>query len=318
MDSTQVKVDMLDRAVGALEALALAHVEQVECANQTARRLWRVGAMLMLAGIGVAGGMATRALGWLDVERGPAVAVIPVEGRIGVDDDVEAARLVPVIDRACADPRVRAVLLRIDSGGGSPMDAQRIGDAIARCGKPTEAHVLGSGTSAAYLIAMHTDWITANRYATVGGIGAVARITDMSELATRLGVSERTLASSERKAGIGPLGSMTPAAAKNLAELVDATAAQFHADVQAARGDRLRGEIPDGEAWLAGDALALGLVDELGSLEGILRARHPNLSVVEFAPDPTKEAPLLERLVGAAAQTAAKAVAESVASEVAL
>src|SRR5690606_34952158 len=109
-------------------------------------------------------------LGWSRGPTGDVVAVIPVSGAIGAQPSASAKQLVPLIDRACRSKTTKALVLNINSPGGSPGDAARIAEALQVCKQddrstPVYAVIESTGASAAYLIAAGADEIYAGRYA---------------------------------------------------------------------------------------------------------------------------------------------------------
>lgn len=225
-------------------------------------------------------------LGWLPLPDALAngtaandtVAVVSIKGPISADNRQGSAdAVIPAVRRAFHDEGVHVIVLRIDSPGGSPQESERITSEIDRLrketGKQVEAVIDNMGASAAYMIAVHADRVTAGRYSLVGSVGAIMSLWNGSELAEKLGVSQTTYASGSLK----DFGSMTrkPTAAERDKgqALVGGIGAIFADEVIATRGDRLRikrVELTTGEAWSGADAKRLGLVDEVGTLESVL------------------------------------------------
>jgi protease-4 len=229
---------------------------------------------------------------WLGIRK-PAtsahVSVIPVHGEIRAGSDAGAGQLVPRIDAACKDRLVRAVVVSINSPGGSPTEAERIGRAMDRCranGKPVLAAIEGMGASAAYLLAVHADSISANPYALVGSIGAVMSSMQGHQALDRLGIEPKVYASGPYKT----LGSwMTPDTAGQQAvaqSLVDTMANNFAAEVRARRGDKIvvSKDLNTGRVWTAHDALQLGLIDQVAVIDDVIHTRFKGLDVQTDGP----------------------------------
>lgn len=222
----------------------------------------------------------------------PTVAIIDVVGGIDSDAAASARKLVPVIERACEATTTKAIILRINSPGGSPTEAERIMAAVERCKAqkpemPIDAVIEGTGASAGYMIATAADQIIANRYAIVGSIGAVLSGLDASAAAERLGLSERVIASGPLKATNYLFTENTPEQTKALQEVVDGLAREFRRQVEASRGERLKTDFPDlwsGRIWTADVAQQAGLVDHLSVLEDYLKASYPDLKVHNYRP----------------------------------
>ncbi len=206
------------------------------------------------------------------------VALVNVKGPISADNPQGSAEtIIPALRKAFADPRINVIVLRIDSPGGSPLESERINGEIERLrhqtGKGVEAVIDNMGASAAYMLAVHTDRITAGRYSLVGSVGAIINLWNAAELADKLGVHQQTYASGSLKA----FGSLTrkPTTAEEAKgqALVSGIGGIFADEVIAARGDRLhiaRTDLTTGEAWSGADALRLGLVDDVGTVESVL------------------------------------------------
>jgi len=216
-------------------------------------------------------------LGWRMGPLGDVVGVVRIDGEITHGLPASAERIVPALRRAFESPRVKAVVLAIDSPGGSPGEAERIYRAMeslrAQHVKPVVAVISNVGASAAYLIALHADKIYAGRYSLVGSIGAVLAGWDLHRAAERLEISQRLYASGSLKAMLSPFQPTTPEADAKARALIRDLGTAFETEVRRLRGERLRGDvdIASGEVWLGPDAHALGLVDGIGTLEELIR-----------------------------------------------
>ena len=252
-----------------------------------------------------------------------SVAVIPIEGEIDQSARVSADRVVPLIRAACGDEHIKGVVLRITSPGGSPTEAQRMARALDACrgktgSKPVIAMIEGLGASAAYLLASHADRVIANDYALVGSIGAVMSGFDVSDGLTKLGVREQTYASGELKTTLSPWHAATPAQARTAQSLVDAAGRVFADDVRARRGERLAKDAKDlfsGRLWVAADAKALGLIDDVGIYDDVLKDSFGDLPAHRYEPEKTVQDTLrlqsfavgvLRELIGARATSGIK------------
>lgn len=217
-----------------------------------------------------------------------SVALITISGGIGDMGKASATSVIPLIEQACRAERVTEVVLLIDSPGGSPTDADRIVSALKICkaAKRPVVSVIGSmGASAAYMVAMHSDRIYASRYSLVGSIGAITRYVDASGLAQRLGLVEQVYKSGQLKGGPSTLSGTTPEDSKLMSELVVQVAGEFYEQLQAARGEKLKGgrdELMSGRIWTAQDAMALGLVDEIAVLEDLKLTRYKDKRIYQY------------------------------------
>ncbi|MCD9046845.1 S49 family peptidase [Luteimonas sp. MHLX1A] len=272
-----------------LDGLA-SHLVEKEQSERRWRTIKRASFLLVAVGV-VAMWVLLYAplLGW---SRGPStqvVAVIPIEGVIGSGQSGSADRVVPLIRRACESKLTTAVVMRIDSPGGSPADADEIGSALAACradgrAVPVLAVVDGLGASAAYLIAAHADEVFASRYALVGSLGAVMRNLDAATLAERLGLRERVYTSGPLKSGNSPWSVNTPEQDALNQALVEDMGQIFATQVRELRAGKL-GDDPalfTGRVWTADAALGLGLVDGISSFEDLRSSRFDDLPTYEY------------------------------------
>ncbi len=259
---------------------------KVRIQNERETGFWRLGYRAFLATLAIAafGWVAWPGLRDLFVAQVDRVAVITVSGEVSTTAWASAANLVPQIDRACASSGVKALVLEISSGGGSPTEADRVADALDRCrektAKPIHAVVESNAHSAAYLIAAHADTITAARFASVGSIGTFQQWIDFSEAAERWGIRATRVRSGALKGGVGQLGSLTPDELDVVQERIDDYARTFLDRVRAGRGDRLVASdevLMTGRAWTARQGLELGLVDRLGTLADVSRGELAGL-----------------------------------------
>lgn len=209
------------------------------------------------------------------------VAVISLTGKLmkqrasmgGGTSTVEARR---DIRAAARDPDVSAILLRIDSPGGTAAGTKELADDIAAAAakKPVHTYIEDMAASAAYWAASRSTMITANATAIVGSIGTYGVVHDMSGAAAMQGVKVHVIRAGEHK-GVGTPG--TEITADHLADmqrLVDQLNDHFLEGVAAGRGMNMDAvkALADGRAYLAADALKLGLIDSIGTFEQALAA----------------------------------------------
>ena len=228
-------------------------------------------------------------LGWRIGPLGDVVGVVRIDGEISQGSPSSAARVVAALKKAFESPHVRAVVLAIDSPGGAPGEAERIYRAMESLKtehkKPVIAVVGNVGASAAYLIALHADRIYAGRYSLVGSVGAVLAGWDLHRAAERLDVSQRLYASGPLKAMLSPFQPVTEAADAKAKALIGEIGEVFVGEVKRLRGARLSStaDVSTGEVWLGPEAKRLGLIDEIGTLEEVIRSSW-NLNWYDFGP----------------------------------
>lgn len=217
------------------------------------------------------------------------VGVVRVEGTMAAGTLASAERVNKALRNACESARVKAIVLAIDSPGGAPVEAERIYREIESCratqAKPVVAVIGNIGASAAYMVALHADTIYAGQYSLVGSVGAKIAAWDVHKALARVDVAQRVYTSGKLKAMLDPFLPMTPDADKKAKELVAQMGQQFRAELDAARGTKLAAGVDysSGEIWGGQEAKRLGLVDEVGTLDDVVKVSW-NLPVHDFGP----------------------------------
>lgn len=212
---------------------------------------------------------------------GGQVALVRVEGSIvsggsgtsflsgaaaGSDD------IVKHLDRVAEDPSLKAVVLRVNSPGGSVVASWEIAEAIRRvqaAGKPVVVSMGESAASGGYWISAGADRIIASPDTLTGSIGVIMQIQNLSEIYEKIGYKTDTFKSGPYKDIGNPAREMTDAERELMQQLVDETYEAFVQAVAEGRG-MSRAEvlqIADGRVFTGRKALELGLVDELGDLK---------------------------------------------------
>jgi protease IV len=267
------------------------------------RWCWIKRYLLALLGIGMlatylAMGSSQWGYGW--PHRTEVIAVVTVVGEIGAGQLASAATVIPVLEHAFKSPAVKAIALHIDSPGGQPFEAERIGLTLDRLksttGKPVYAFIGNTGASAAYLLALHADQIIAGQYSLVGSIGAVISRWDVHTLLERWGIKHDVYVSGRHKHLLNPFTEPSKASTAKAQAMVQQMARQFSTYLYGRRMSKLKADVDftTGELWSGEEALAVGLVDELGTLESVV-ARVWALPLHDFGPSPMTRS-LLQRL----------------------
>ncbi len=220
----------------------------------------------------------------------PHTALIEVRGEIASDTEASAENLLPALKDAFEDEGAQAVVLRINSPGGSPVQAGIVYDEIKRLKelhhKKVYAVVEEVCASGAYYIAAAADEIYTDKASVVGSIGVLMDGFGFTGAMDKLGIERRLLTAGSNK-GIGdpftPLGEHQRA---YLQATLDQIHQQFIAVVKEGRGDRLK-ETPDtftGLFWNGEEAIKLGLADHLGSLDYVAREVVHAEDVIDYTP----------------------------------
>jgi protease IV len=271
---------------GTLEKLAQDLLKE----RRTERR-WRVFsrlAWLILAVLIVSVTLASR--GRVSTPSGPHTAMVELRGEIASDSEASAEILMAGLKSAFEDPGAVAVVLRINSPGGSPVQAGIVHDEIRRLkglhGKKVYAVVEEACASGAYYIAVAADEIYADKASIVGSIGVLMDGFGFTGTMEKLGVERRLLTAGENKAIGDPF---SPLSAKHRAftqATLDQIHQQFISVVRQGRGGRLKesADTFSGLFWNGEKALELGLVDHLGSLDHVARDVVHAAEVIDYTP----------------------------------
>lgn len=168
---------------------------------------------------------------------------------------------------AADDPLVEAIVLRVNSGGGTPTSAQEIIRDIeyAKARKPVVVSMGDVAASAAYQISAHADLIYANPDSITGSIGSIWTIFDDSENMEKEGFAVEVIKSGEKKDMTSPYRPLTADELDYAQLIVDASSERFISDIVAERGVN-RDLIADARVFRGEDAQEIGLVDEMGNL----------------------------------------------------
>ncbi|MEO6744492.1 MAG: signal peptide peptidase SppA [Caldimonas sp.] len=281
-------------------------------------RRWRLFfrlAWLLLGGLVAWALIANRA--HVGGPTGPHTALIDVRGEISPNSEASAENLLSGLRGAFEEPNAQAVVLRFNSPGGSPVQAGLINDEIRRLKalhkKRVYAVVEETCASGAYYIAVAADEIYANKASVIGSIGVVLDGFDLTGAMEKLGVKRRLIAAGDNKGIADPFSPMTDAQREHIQATVAQIHAQFIEVVRAGRGTRLK-ETPDtfsGLFWNGQQALELGLIDHLGSLEHVAREIVRAEEVVDYTPKENVAERLVKRLgasIGAGAIQALQAL----------
>jgi protease-4 len=197
------------------------------------------------------------------------VAVVRLYGPIS--GGARLAELIELIRRLRESKRVRAVVLDVDSPGGSATASDDLFVALERLAerKPLVAAIRGTGASGAYLAAMAARTVVAQPHAVIGSIGVISAGPRVARLLDRLGVGVSETKAGRLKGMGAPWRDESAEERAKEQELVDAFYEAFVGRVATARhlaAERVR-ELATGEVWLGERARELGLVDEIGDLE---------------------------------------------------
>jgi protease IV len=225
------------------------------------RALWRTAAILAgLGAIAVAVGRSN-----LVAEYNPYVAELRVSGVI-----VEDQRRLEALEEAMARRSAKALLVRIDSPGGTVVGGESLFRTLREIAadKPVVAVMGEMAASGGYMVALGADRIFAREGTITGSIGVLLQTTDVTGLLEKLGVSAEAIKSAPLKAVPSPFEPLTPAARAATQGLVDDMYAMFVDMVADRRGlDADKAKIlADGRVYTGRQAAANGLIDAIGGV----------------------------------------------------
>ncbi|TEW54944.1 S49 family peptidase [Psychromonas sp. RZ22] len=200
-------------------------------------------------------------------------AMVSVNGVIAADSDANANSIVTSLRAAFKNEHSKAVMLVINSPGGSPVQSGYVNDEIKRLrgmypDKKLYAVIAELGASGGYYMAVAADEIYADKSSLVGSIGVTASSFGFVDLMKKVGVERRHYTSGEHKAFLDPFSPAKAEEAKFWQSVLDSTHQQFIKVVEEGRGERLvkgNKELYSGLIWNGEQALQLGLIDGLGS-----------------------------------------------------
>lgn len=262
------------------------------------RRLtfWRVFAILLVIGIGV----------WIfaDFESDEVADHI---ARLDITEIiVENDRREKAIDAIISDPAAKALIVYINSPGGSTYGSERLYKALRRVAetKPVVAVIGTVGASGGYMTALAGDRIFAGESSIVGSIGVIVQLTEISELMKKVGVSATAITSGALKGEPSPFKPISEAGRENLQDMVTATYDWFVGLVTARRplAENEVRALADGRVVIGLVAVKNGLIDEIGGLteaqSWLESAKQIPAELPLRTVDYSEPKPLIARLLG--------------------
>jgi protease-4 len=208
------------------------------------------------------------------------VALIQIEGVIVGTEDSEflfesvtnSQDAVELIEKADANPSIKAIILEINSPGGSAVASEEIANAVRKTNKTTVAWIREIGTSGAYWVASAADHIVANRVSISGSIGVIASYLEFPGLLERYNVSYRRLVSGKYKDIGSPFKEMTEEEKEIFQQNLDSIRDYFVSEVAKNRNLNKKDvdKIANGLFYLGAQAKELGLIDELGGKDEVI------------------------------------------------
>lgn len=249
-------------------------------------------------------------------------AIIEIKGVIADDSKASADNVITALRTAYDDKKTKGVILRINSPGGSAVQAGYINDEIQRLKEkhkdiPVYAVVTDMAASGGYYIAVAADEIYVDKASIVGSIGVLMSTFGFEKGMEKLGVERRLLTAGDHKGILDPFSPLKEEEKQHVQAMLNQVHQQFIKEVKEGRGDRLRPDerIFSGLFWSGEESIKLGLADGLGSSSYVAR----ELIKAETLVDYTQSDDIFERFAkrigaGAAAFVSSRAGLDAVPS----
>jgi protease IV len=224
----------------------------------------------------------------------PHTALIDIKGELDDSAQSSADNIATSLDSAFRDSNTKGIIIRINSPGGSAVQAAYVYDEIIRLEKKypsikVYAVCTDICTSAAYYIASAANEIYVNPASIVGSIGVLMEGFGFVNTMNKIGVERRLFTAGEHKGFLDPYSPLKPTDPQYVQQMLNIVHAQFIKAVQDGRGKRLKSN-PDlfsGLAWTGQQAYDFGLVDGFGSPGFVARSIIKNDTIVDYTVKPS-------------------------------
>jgi protease-4 len=282
--------------------------------EQRRARRWRI--FFRFAGLAVALLFLGVALGIVRPPEtatvGRHTAVVEIDGVLESGGESDAESVNASLRAAFKDAATVGVVLRINSPGGSPVQAGLIADEIRRLralhpNVPLYAVVEEICASGGYYVATAADRIYVDKASLVGSIGVLMDGFGFTEAMGKLGVERRLLTAGENKGFLDPFSPLSDAQREHARRMLGVIHQQFIDTVKKGRGDRLKDspELFSGLVWTGATSVELGLADAIGSVRSVAREVVKAEDLVDF----TRRPNIAERLAKRAGMAAGQVIA---------
>ncbi len=242
-------------------------------------------------------------------------ALVEVRGIIAPETKASADKIVTALRDAFEDKKTKALILRINTPGGSPVQSRYVNQEITRLKKkhpdiPVYAVVVDMCASGGYYIAVAADKIYADEGSIVGSIGVLMNGFGFVEGMESLGIERRLMTAGEHKGIMDPFSPITEEDKAHLQRMLDQLHEQFISKVMEGRGDRLKvdehPEVFSGLFWSGEEAKEIGLIDGFGSSSYVAREIVGVEDIVDFTPEEDIWDRFAERLGAGVAESLAR------------
>jgi len=223
------------------------------------------------------------------IATGDFTALINLNGEIGVDSEVSAINIKSSLKEVYENPGTKALILAINSPGGSPVQSGIINDEINRYKAlnpqiPVYAVIEDICASGGYYIAVAADKIFVDKASIVGSIGVLMNGFGFDKAIKNLGIERRLIISGENKAILDPFLPVEPKQREFMQKLLKEVHNQFIEVVKKGRGNKLASnpEIFSGLFWSGESAINLGLADDYGDIDLVAREFVGHEKIIDF------------------------------------
>ncbi len=235
-----------------------------------------------------------------DVTQSSCVGVLRVDGTLTTGDSFGGTSTRSLAEAIAEwdSSSSKALLVEVNSPGGSAVGSAEVFEALRETKKPTVAYMGEVAASGGYYVAAGTSYIVANPSTITGSIGAVTDLLNYEQLLEKIGIQQDAVKSGELKDMGAGYRNLTAEEKALLQELVDDSAASFRKDVEAARGAKLTAyynQTRDARILTARRALGAGLVDQIGTRKEALK-KAAQLGGLD--PEGVQECPIQTRQAG--------------------
>ncbi|MEW6025059.1 MAG: S49 family peptidase [Pseudomonadota bacterium] len=254
-----------------------------------------------------------------DENLGRHTALIEINGEIEAEGSGSADNVIPSLNKAFSDAGSAAVVLRIDSPGGSPVQAGIIVDEIRRLkkgypDKPLYVVVDEICASGGYYIAAAADKIYVNKASIVGSVGVLMDSFGFTGTMEKLGVERRLMTAGANKGFLDPFSPQSEKHREHAQEMLNEIHQQFISVVRAGRGARLK-ETPEtfsGLYWTGAKAVDMGLADGFGTVDTVARDIVKAEDIVDYTAHEGLPERVLKKFGASVGSGAVKAMSHTV------
>ena len=268
----------------AIEQLAKTYIKDIK-----SKKRWRFFTRIIIIIIGLS--VILPMLWSSSKDLSPHIALIKVDGVISSDSEANAERIIESLNNAYENDQTKAVIIEINSPGGSPVQSDDIYSQMQYLQEkhpnmPVYAVCTDVCASGGYYIAAGAKEIYANKMTITGSIGVIASGFGFTNLIEKIGVERRTYTSGKNKGFLDPFVPQNIGQTKEFEKMLDETHDVFISAVEISRGNRLTDKSKDttfsGQPFSGIEAKKIGLIDGFASVESLKRDKLNNMKVVDY------------------------------------